>query len=111
MELSTTDDKQRGYQAAQAGLVSYRHGRYWIDDNDGAELARPDVVRGILAYRTSPEYFTQVDRKNEQSYRSLAQDCIDSAQTYVEPFKSWALKDAELFNEHANFYAQRAASR
>ncbi|MBK9003524.1 MAG: hypothetical protein IPM41_06565 [Sphingomonadales bacterium] len=48
--FDTTDDRQRGYEAARHGLVSYRHGRYWIDTPGCAELARPDVVKGIAAY-------------------------------------------------------------
>ena len=50
MEFEIMDDRQRGYQAAKDGLTSYRHNRYWIDTPGCAELARPDVVKGILNY-------------------------------------------------------------
>lgn len=51
-EFETVDDFQRGYDATMAGKVAFRHGRYWIDDNNSAELARPEVVKGIeAAYR------------------------------------------------------------
>lgn len=50
MDTETLDDFRRGYQAAKAGLVSHRHGRYWIDMSNCAELCRPDVVKGIIAY-------------------------------------------------------------
>lgn len=50
MATEIMDDKQRGYQAAAAGQVSYRHNRYWIDTDGCAELCRPDVVKGITAY-------------------------------------------------------------
>ena len=69
------------------------------------------VTGPTLAEWQEREHFNAVDLKNEQTYRSLAQDCIDGAQAYAEPFKGWALQDAELFNERADFYAQRAASR
>ncbi len=49
-EFDTMDERQRGYQAAKAGQVSYRHNRWWIYDATGAELCRPDVVKGIAAY-------------------------------------------------------------
>ena len=49
-EFETMDDMQRGYNAARAGLAAFRHGRYWIDSDSGAELCRPDVVKGIVAY-------------------------------------------------------------
>lgn len=49
-EFDTMDERQRGYQAAAAGVVSYRHDRYWIDTQGCAELCRPDVVKGITAY-------------------------------------------------------------
>jgi len=51
----------------------------------------------------------RIDLDNERRYRQLAQETADGAQLYIEPFKGWALKDAELFNERADFYAQRAA--
>lgn len=40
----------RGYDAARTGKVSHRHGRYWIDEANSAELARPEVVLGIAAF-------------------------------------------------------------
>lgn len=48
-DFGITDDTQRGYEAAKAGKAHYRHDRWWIDDN-GAELARREVVKGIEAY-------------------------------------------------------------
>lgn len=45
------EEFQHGYQAAQAGQVDFRHSRYWIDDRTGAELCRPGVVAGIVAYQ------------------------------------------------------------
>jgi len=68
-EFETMDDRQRGYQAAQAGLVSYRHDRYWIDDASGAELARPDVVKGIHDYYRDADARDQTD-----TYASIRAD-------------------------------------
>ena len=49
-EFETADDFERGYNAAKTGKVDRRHGRYWIDDTSGAELCRPEVIKGIMAF-------------------------------------------------------------
>ena len=65
-DADTTDDMQHGYQAAAAGQVDFRHSRYWIDDSTGAELCRPDVVRGIL------NFYRDADAKDAaETVRSL----------------------------------------
>ena len=48
-EFETADEFERGYNAARMGKVDHRHGRWWIDDN-GAELCRPEVIKGITAF-------------------------------------------------------------
>jgi len=55
-------DFQRGYDAARTGKVDHRHGRYWIDWNNGAELARPEVVKGIKSFYRDAAKTTLEDR-------------------------------------------------
>lgn len=67
MAQRTNHDAERdeefahGYEAAANGQTNFRHSRYWIDDTTGAELCRPGVVAGIVAYYRDADSADQRD--------------------------------------------------
>ena len=77
-------DFQRGYDAARTGKVSHRHGRYWIDDANGAQLARPGVVNGIAAfYRNAAK--TTLENRNPAA-------CAAQIEEWNEAFERAAIE-------------------
>ena len=87
--FDTTDDRQRGYEAARAGIVGYRHDRYWIDTPGCAELVRPDVVKGIVAYYQDADAADLRDTGPTLAEWQLARDEQEAAREAAELYE-WA---------------------
>ena len=62
----------------------FRHGRYWIDEANGAELARPEVVNGIAAfYRNAAK--TTLENRNPAA-------CAAQIEEWNEAFERAAIE-------------------